>query len=478
MQANRRYQLQGKDDDRTTSTAPCLSSRPHWQLCMVARGAGVGPADRRQHLVRRPHPHHERQGHARRGGGRGRRQDHCRGQAQRRHEAEGPRNAARGPQGPGPSSPASSTPTGTSSSAACRRCRPTCWPRPTARSRTSPRCSRRCATGSRRTPPPSRRPRSSSASATTTRSSRNCATRPRKNWTPSRRTSPSSSSTSPAHLATVNSAMLKAMGYDASSKDPAGGVIQRKPGTTEPNGTLEETALFAAHAGGARPRRPGRTEGLRARGRQALGALRLHHGRGRPGHAADRRPAEAGGRRRRLRERRERLSRRAGRPCLHQGQPEPHLHQPLPRRGRQAHHRRQPAGLHRLARPALLQAGRQLPAGLLRLCRGVGRRGDGRRPVGVRERHPDHHPRQRRARLRPADRRPPGGAGALPEGQGAAPRAHPRPVPARGPARQLQGAGRHPLALPDAHLLLGRLAPRPHRRPAGGHEHLAHRLGA
>ncbi len=47
------------------------------------------------------------------------------------------------------------------------------------------------------------------------------------------------------HLASVNSVMLKAMGYDANSKDPAGGVIQRKPGTTEPNGTLEETAFFA-----------------------------------------------------------------------------------------------------------------------------------------------------------------------------------------------------------------------------------------
>lgn len=47
-----------------------------------------------------------------------------------------------------------------------------------------------------------------------------------------------------SHLATANSAMLKAMGYDANSKDPAGGVIQRKPGTTEPNGTLEETAFF------------------------------------------------------------------------------------------------------------------------------------------------------------------------------------------------------------------------------------------
>jgi predicted amidohydrolase YtcJ len=48
-----------------------------------------------------------------------------------------------------------------------------------------------------------------------------------------------------SHLATANSAMLKAMGIDASSKDPAGGVIQRKPGSNEPNGTLEETAFFA-----------------------------------------------------------------------------------------------------------------------------------------------------------------------------------------------------------------------------------------
>jgi len=46
-----------------------------------------------------------------------------------------------------------------------------------------------------------------------------------------------------AHLASANSAMLKAMGYDANTKDPEGGVIQRKPGTTEPNGTLEETAF-------------------------------------------------------------------------------------------------------------------------------------------------------------------------------------------------------------------------------------------
>lgn len=49
-----------------------------------------------------------------------------------------------------------------------------------------------------------------------------------------------------SHIGTVNSAMLKLMGYDFNSKDPPGGVIQRKPGTTEPNGTLEETAFFTA----------------------------------------------------------------------------------------------------------------------------------------------------------------------------------------------------------------------------------------
>lgn len=46
------------------------------------------------------------------------------------------------------------------------------------------------------------------------------------------------------HLASVNSAALKLVGYDASTKDPDGGVIQRKTGTQEPNGTLEEAAFF------------------------------------------------------------------------------------------------------------------------------------------------------------------------------------------------------------------------------------------
>jgi len=46
------------------------------------------------------------------------------------------------------------------------------------------------------------------------------------------------------HLASANSAALKLVGYDASTKDPEGGVIQRKEGSQEPNGTLEETAFF------------------------------------------------------------------------------------------------------------------------------------------------------------------------------------------------------------------------------------------
>jgi predicted amidohydrolase YtcJ len=46
------------------------------------------------------------------------------------------------------------------------------------------------------------------------------------------------------HLASANSAALELVGYDASTKDPEGGVIQRKEGSREPNGTLEETAFF------------------------------------------------------------------------------------------------------------------------------------------------------------------------------------------------------------------------------------------
>ncbi len=50
------------------------------------------------------------------------------------------------------------------------------------------------------------------------------------------------------HLAAVNSKGLEVSGITAATPDPAGGVIQRKKGSQEPNGVLEETAVFAAAA--------------------------------------------------------------------------------------------------------------------------------------------------------------------------------------------------------------------------------------
>ena len=48
------------------------------------------------------------------------------------------------------------------------------------------------------------------------------------------------------HIAALNSKALAAAGYTADSADPEGGVIQRKPGSKEPNGVLEELAFFGA----------------------------------------------------------------------------------------------------------------------------------------------------------------------------------------------------------------------------------------
>jgi len=48
------------------------------------------------------------------------------------------------------------------------------------------------------------------------------------------------------HLAALNSKALELVGFDAQTKDPAGGVIRRKAGGTEPDGVLEENALNAA----------------------------------------------------------------------------------------------------------------------------------------------------------------------------------------------------------------------------------------
>ncbi len=51
-----------------------------------------------------------------------------------------------------------------------------------------------------------------------------------------------------AHLATANSAALAAIGYDATTPDPPGGLIRRREGSREPDGVLEEAALGPALA--------------------------------------------------------------------------------------------------------------------------------------------------------------------------------------------------------------------------------------
>lgn len=48
-----------------------------------------------------------------------------------------------------------------------------------------------------------------------------------------------------SHMGSVNSAALAAAGVTAATPDPAGGVYRREAGSKEPNGVLEETALFA-----------------------------------------------------------------------------------------------------------------------------------------------------------------------------------------------------------------------------------------
>jgi predicted amidohydrolase YtcJ len=46
------------------------------------------------------------------------------------------------------------------------------------------------------------------------------------------------------HIGVLNSKALEIVGYTAATPDPEGGVIQRRPGSQEPNGVLEETAFF------------------------------------------------------------------------------------------------------------------------------------------------------------------------------------------------------------------------------------------
>jgi predicted amidohydrolase YtcJ len=49
------------------------------------------------------------------------------------------------------------------------------------------------------------------------------------------------------HLGAVNSMALAAVGISAESQDPPGGVIRRRPGSNEPDGVLEESAMWQVY---------------------------------------------------------------------------------------------------------------------------------------------------------------------------------------------------------------------------------------
>ncbi|MGE5198391.1 MAG: amidohydrolase family protein, partial [Rhodospirillaceae bacterium] len=55
------------------------------------------------------------------------------------------------------------------------------------------------------------------------------------------------------HFSAVNSAALRRAGYTASTKDPEGGVIRRRPGSREPLGVNEENAHFVYLFGAINP---------------------------------------------------------------------------------------------------------------------------------------------------------------------------------------------------------------------------------
>ena len=202
------------------------------------------------------------------------------------------------------------------------------------------------------------------------------------------------------HIGVLNSKALEIVGFDASTpgtsrrRHPARGrrdAERRARGDALLRGadgrflaTLDETRMRIMFRAG--------TELL-----ASYGYTTAQEGRSNAGQA---RTHAGGGQRRGADDRRRRLSRRARRPRFHRRERPARLCRRLPRRRGEADDRRLAAGLHRLARPALLQPAAELPRRLCGLCRRDERPGLRRHRLGLRERHPDPDAFERRSARR------------------------------------------------------------------------------
>ena len=185
------------------------------------------------------------------------------------------------------------------------------------------------------------------------------------------------------HIAAFNSKALELVGYTAATPDPEGGVIRREEGSQQPNGVVEEVAWISVL--------PKVLGNVGATGMKALakagtelwasfGYTTAQEGRATPGIANVLKAVAAeGGLKIDVVSYVDVL---VDRDYVKANQ-SPDLCGPLSQRRRQADDRRLAAGLHRLARPALLRPGRQLSAGLCRLCRRNAAAGPRRRRLGL-----------------------------------------------------------------------------------------------